>query len=403
MRSRVNRVLAAVFCAAIVLVGCMTLIKSGRNFAYGFFKSYTDQLPKDPDIFDNASARIYKLNYNAEYRLWGRDTLRHISARMQMLPGKELINIADYDMVKLTSGGYYNVVSAPYEPDYAQEFIDFARKIKDEQNIDTIFVYCHTALYEEGLLPGDTDAYDSNNEYADRLISEFRSSGIPVVDSRESYRKSGLTIDEAVNKSDVHWTHRLALYTAHDALEAMNEWFGYPVDATRLDINNFTAEYYPKRLSGEFAKRVGDDLVEADDVYVLYPAYDMHVLYEVEGNESKTKEGSFREAAINYDSLTPDNGKTYSSNAYYIYGHYLEQTHTVNYSADNNIRILIFKDSFGAPLSILMGLGFRDVYAVDTRNSNKTIQDWVDEIQPDVVMLAYCEQTFRKIQTVIAD
>ncbi len=402
MKKKADLALAVLFCAAILLVGCMTLVKSGRNFAYGFFKSYTDQLPKEPDVFDNVSARIYKLNYNAENRLWGRTALRHISARAQMLPGKELINIAGYDMVKLTSGGYYNVVSEPYDPEYAQEFVEFAKRMKAERDIGTVFVYCHTALYEDGLLPGDVDTYDSNNDYADRLVNEFRSNGIAVVDSRDSYRVSGLTIDEAVNKSDVHWSHRLALYTAHDALKALRE-LGYDTDESRLDIANFSWDPYPGRLSGEFAKRVGDSLVAPDDVYVLYPSYETHILYEVAGDPDKTKEGTFREAAINYNNLILDPGKSYSSNAYYIYGHYLEQTHTVNETADNDLKILIFKDSFGAPLSILMGLGAKEVYAVDTRNSNKTIQDWVDEIQPDVVMLAYCEQTFRKIETVIAD
>ena len=400
MKKKVNRVLAALFCLCVLTVCVMTLITSGRNFAYGFFKSYTDQLPKDPDIFDNLSARVYKLNYNADYRLWGRDALRHISARAQMLPGKELINIADYDMVRLNSGGYYNVVSEASNPDYAQEFIDFAKKLKADRGIETLFVYCHTALYEDNLLPGDVDEYDNNNEYADRLVNQFTKNGIPVVDSRVSYKQSGLTLDEAVNKSDVHWTHKLALYTAHDALKALSD-LGFSVDESLLDMDRFTAEYYPKRLSGEFAKRVGDSLVQADDVTVLYPAYDTHIRYEVEGRPDAAREGSFREAAIKYENLEPDEGKTYSSNAYYIYGHYLDQTHTVNEGTGNELKILIFKDSYGAPLTIFMGLGAREVYAVDTRSSNKTIQDWVDEIDPDVVMLAYCEQTFRRIETVI--
>ena len=50
MKKKVNRVLAALFCLCVLTVCIMTLITSGRNFAYGFFKSYTDQLPKDPDI-----------------------------------------------------------------------------------------------------------------------------------------------------------------------------------------------------------------------------------------------------------------------------------------------------------------------------------------------------------------
>lgn len=115
MKSKVNKILALLFCAGVMLVCVMTLITSGRNFAYGFFKSYTDQLDENSDVFDNISARIYKLNYNAEYRLWGRDELRHLSAMSQMLPGRELVNVADYDMVKLTNGSYYNVSNGAYD------------------------------------------------------------------------------------------------------------------------------------------------------------------------------------------------------------------------------------------------------------------------------------------------
>ena len=72
MRKQVNRALAILFVGFICLVMVLTLAKYGRNYAYGFFKSYTDQLKADNDIFDRMSARVYKLNYNAEKRLWGR-------------------------------------------------------------------------------------------------------------------------------------------------------------------------------------------------------------------------------------------------------------------------------------------------------------------------------------------
>ena len=398
MRSKINRILAIIFCAAILLVGGMTLIKNGRNFAYGFFKSYTDQLPKDPDVFDNVSARIYKLNYNAENRLWGRDALRHIAARSQMLPGKELINIAGYDMVRLTSGGYYNVVSDPYDSENVSEFITFAKDLQQQKGIPSMLVYCHTALYEDGLLPGDVEAYDQNNRYADQLTEEFETNGIPVVDSREIYRQNHLTMDEAVNKSDVHWTHRLALLTAQGALKELSE-MGLDTDPTLLALENFNCDPYPALLSGEFAKRVGEGLVPADDVYVYYPAYETNILYEYEdthGN-SGSKRGSFREAAIKTENLQPEE-------AYYIYGHYLYLTHTVNEGAGNQLRMLIFKDSYGAPLSIFMGLGIREVYSVDTRSyKDMSLMDWVEKYEPDVVVFAYCEQTFRKIDTVIEE
>ncbi len=402
MRSKVNRVLAVLFCAGILLVSVMTLITSGRSFAYGFFKSYTDQLRSDSDVFDNIEARIYKLNYNAEYRLWGRDALRRLSARSQMLPFKHLINIADYDMLRLNSGGYYNVSSGPYDPEYALEHIAFAKDIEKNYGIKTALVYCHCALYEDGLLPGDSAYYDNNNAYADKLIGEFRSAGISVCDSRDSYIHSGLTINEAINKSDVHWTHLMALYTAYDAAKTVNRDLGLNLDAEALNPENFEREVYEKRLSGEYAKRVGDSMVEADDVYVLYPKYDTHILYEELGVPGSKREGSFRDAAIIPDNLEPDEGKSYSSNAYYIYGHYLAQTHTVNPDAANNVRVLVFKDSYGSPLSIFMGLSAREVYSVDPRSSTKTIDEWVSELKPDLVIFAYSEQTFRRISAVIA-
>ncbi|MBQ3668383.1 MAG: hypothetical protein II920_04055, partial [Clostridia bacterium] len=291
MKSKVNKILALLFCAGVMLVCVMTLITSGRNFAYGFFKSYTDQLDENSDVFDNISARIYKLNYNAEYRLWGRDELRHLSALSQMLPGRELVNVADYDMVKLTNGSYYNVSNGAYDGVLPGEYIVFAGDIKEKYGAETMLVYCHCGLYEDGLMPGDSDTYDNNNEYADMIIADFEKAGIPVTDSRESYRSSGLTIQQAINKSDVHWTHLMALYTAFDAAKTLRD-AGFDVDPETLDPANFDYDLYPKLLSGEFARRVGERYVECDDVYVLYPKYETHFMYEELGAPESQKTGS---------------------------------------------------------------------------------------------------------------
>ena len=66
------------------------------------------------------------------------------------------------------------------------------------------------------------------------------------------------------------------------------------------------------------------------------------------------------------------------------------------------MRVLVFKDSYGSPLSIFMGLSAREVYSVDPRSSTKTIDEWVSELKPDLVIFAYSEQTFRRISAVIA-
>lgn len=92
-----------------------------------------------------------------------------------------------------------------------EELASFAEKLKAENGISTVFSYCHSGLYEDGQLPAGMEGWDNNIECADTLLADFRARGVVVSDSRDAYRASGLTMDEAINKSDVHWSHKMAL------------------------------------------------------------------------------------------------------------------------------------------------------------------------------------------------
>lgn len=401
MRKKINGLLAAAFIGCVVLVMVMTLITYGRNYAYGFFKSYKEQLPENPGLFDRLQARISKLDYNAENRLWGRDEMRYAAVGFQkLMPFKEVVSIGSASMVRLSSGGYYNLMEGELSEDKVNDILTFAEKAKEECGAETLFVYCHCALFEDGLLPGDTCLLDNNTAFADELLSRLERAGITVTDSRASYRRAGLTMDEAANKSDVHWTHLMALETAYDAAVKLNE-AGFAADAQALSRSNFIDDLRPHLLAGEYARRVGIENVEPDDVHVLYPAYETCLSYE-ELNTGVSRVGSFREAVITEGNLAPDEGESYSSNAYYIYGHYLSQTHTHNERAPEGT-VLIFKDSYGTPVSAFLGLAVRDVYAVDLRSTNKSMLDWTREIDPDVVIFAYSQQMLRDIEYVIED
>lgn len=401
MRKWVTRALALLLVIGIMTVMGVTLVKYGRNYAYGFFKSYTDYMPVDGDIFDNVSARIQKLDYNTENRLFGRDFFRHLCVAFQELLGKDVIAIGDSKMVKLTSGGYYDLFTDEYNDDKVKELLAFADELKTEYGIPTHLTYCHGTLYEDGLLPGNTALMDTNNAFADEVTEWFRQAGVTVTDSRDTYARAGLTMDTAVNKSDVHWTMRMALEVARDTAEDLRE-IGIGTEPQNLDIDRFIYDYYPSLLVGEYGRRVGENKVIRDDVLVWYPAYETQMLYEeLTGDEQGVRrEGSFKEAVVNEVNLECDEGRDYSTNAYYVYGHYLAITHTHNENAGDG-RILIFKDSFGTPVTAFMGLTAKDVYAVDLRSTKKTMKQWVEELKPDVVVIAYSQQMLRDYEFVI--
>jgi hypothetical protein len=66
-----------------------------------------------------------------------------------------------------------------------------------------LFVYPHSYLYEDNLLPDGVT--DGNIQAANDLVTGLRAAGIPVVDSREVYKAAGLTLDQAIYRTDQHW------------------------------------------------------------------------------------------------------------------------------------------------------------------------------------------------------
>ncbi|MCR4620869.1 MAG: hypothetical protein K5663_02180 [Clostridiales bacterium] len=400
MREKVSKWLAILFVVAIVGVMAGTIAVHGRNFAYGFFKGYKDQLPDDPDIFDSISARIDRLDYNASRRIVGLDVLRHLSARTQILPPKVMVNVST-EMARLSTGGWINVVAERFTPEKVNDIISFAKEMEEEYAVPTAVIYCHPALYEEGIQPGDLDVYNQCNSYADSLTEILRENGLSVWDSRDTYTGHALTMDEAVNKSDVHWTHLMALYTAYDGAEYISRQLGLDLDWEKLDPGLFSREMYRNLLFGEFARRLGRSLVTLDDVYLLYPQYETHLTYERFDEEDEVfREGSFRETVIESEKLEKEGKHDYSENAYYVYGSNLAQVHTYNEAAPDTT-VLVFKDSFGQPISMFMSLAARDVYSVDMRDADHDMKYYVEKIRPDVVIIAYCQQSFRNIEVEI--
>ncbi len=406
MRKTINRILAVLFIVFIAVIFSGTMIKYGRNYAYGFFKGYKEQLPENPNVFDNIRARIGRLEYNAGQRLFLRNPLREMNAGIQALAGKDMINIGTHYTVRLSSGGYYDLFTGDFGTEKTDELIAFANRLMEEKNIPTLFAYCHCGLYEDGLIDDIYRDFDNNNECADQLLSAFSAGGVPIVDSRQVYRNKALSINQAIMKSDIHWTHRMAFETAAEVVSVMNAEFGWALNEEALVYENFEDVLYEGLLYGEIAQRLGDMRTEEDDIHLLYPKYDTHIVYDAENEGHVHREGSFYEAIIEPEKLELDASGAYqgkkNTSAYYVYGDYLAEMHTVNEAAAP-VRALIFKDSYGTPVSSFLSLACREVYALDLRSTELSMEEWVDRVQPDVVIFAYSQQMLRNFDYVIAE
>ncbi len=403
MRKWINRILAFLFIAFLCVIFCATMVKYGGMYGYGFFKSYKEKMPKNPTILDNVKARIYKLNGNANERLFFRDEMRVLNARFQSFLGKDIYDLGGKNTVRLTNGSFYDMFTGDVTNDKMNELIDFSIRLKEELNIPTAFVYCHCGVYDESLLPEKYRVMDNNNEFADLFTGEFEKAGICVTDSRAAYQRASLTPDQAIFNSDIHWTHRMALETAFEAVRNLNRDFDLGLDETALSYDRFIDEVHEDIFSGEIGQRLGLGLVDTDDIHLLYPAYDTEIEYSSEKTGVKIeKSGSFEETVIDRNMLAVDTKDGHSTTAYYVYGDYLARLHTINKNASDK-RILIFKDSYGTPVSAFFTLVAGELYAIDLRSTKDSMETIVREIDPDVVIFAYSQQMMRNFDYEIAD
>ena len=56
---------------------------------------------------------------------------------------------------------------------------------------------------------------------------------------------------------------------------------------------------------------------------------------------------------------------------------------------------MLLKDSYSAPIGSFLSLLAQDVAAVDLRRSELNLKEWIDQVQPDVVVCAYSMQMLR--------
>jgi len=400
VRKSINLILTSVCLLFVFSVFLVTTAKNLPWLSWRFAKGYTSFLPENPSVSEQVKARITALQDGINTRIFLRNEMMHLNAGFQKIIGKNTIELGGKQAVRLSSGGYYDLFTDEPTDAKVKEIIDFAEKT----GIPTAFVYCHGGVYEDGMLKDMLYNLDTADAFADRFTSAFREAGISVTDSREVYKNASLTPETALLKSDVHWSHRIALESAREAAENIANELGISMNSENLDYSRFTDEVHESIFFGESGSRLGKALVPFDDIHVLYPSYETHVTYKAEKDGKETnREGTFEEAVIERDKLEFASGKNYSSTAYYIYGDYLAETHTVFEGAGNDTTVLVFKDSFGTPVAGFLTLAAETVHAVDLRSTSRTVEEIISSVSPDCVIFAYSQQMMRNIEYAIQE
>lgn len=385
MKEKVNRALAVVLLAVIFVIGGATLATKARSLAYSVLKSYVYYLKEGSGPFGGVKARIDSLSDAINLNLFGKGFFEDLNLRFQVALGKQMYTFGSKTMVRLKAGQLYDLVETPPDKvDLAGEIGKMAALHEQlaAQGIPMIYAYAHSQLYRDNLLPDGVS--DNNNYFADEIVSGLRACGIDTIDSREVMKDPAIPIDRITFRTDHHWS----IYTAFDVygeiVRRLQAQTGWAIDESIADLENFDVAVYPRKHFGEMGARLDASMVEPDDFPLIVPKFPTRIHRKISmGHGFEESDGSFAEAVLNVDMIPPE-GEI--GNCYDTYGLHNEIVYYVNEDAPEG-RLLVVKDSYGTPASSFLALAVRDVCAVDLRkNAQKTVQDYIDDFQPDAVV-----------------
>lgn len=393
LRFWLDAALAALFLGALFALGAATLLTDGGGISSAFTarRRVLDFLddPANSGPWDYFAAQIRSLDDYLGDHLSCIDALRRFNANFQFALGKELIQTGDRRMLRLTTGQFCDL---QFE---RKPMADAARGILRLRaalppNTPFLFAYCHPTLYDEAnQLPEGYAAFDQSGETADELLALLEAQGVPLLDSRDVLRESGLSPSQYLLRTDNHWATRAALEMARGIAREAAGLTGAALQPERLDIARFDAQTYPALFLGSYGQRVGPANAAPDDITIYWPRYPTELRRRTFYLGERTDvTGPFRDSVIRWRYLRRPEGQSWNTMAYFDYG--LTENWDLYENPDAaDCTILLLKDSYSAAIGSFLSLVADKVCAVDLRRNDQTLQQWIDQTDPDLVIAAY--------------
>lgn len=310
------------------------------------------------------------------------------SARFyERIIGWNYVASSEYNGTVRTADGYLTWVAPRIdvkgEADSVKAFSEFC----EECGTSLLFVAAPDKVcrYSDADVSG---VIDFSNQNADDFLSLLSASGVENYDLREILHREGREHHQLFFRTDHHWRPETGLWAAGTIAAILNRNHGFNIDLSRLDPALFTSTVYPKFFLGVQGKKMTTLNAEPEDFSLLYPNYQTAFHYEVL-TEGINTDGDF---SIMYDMDCVGERNFYreDKSPYSTYAYDNQPLERIeNKLVDNNNSVLIIHDSFGNCVFPFLALGTRFVDSIDLRFFDGSIQSYIRERRPDVVIVTY--------------
>lgn len=247
-----------------------------------------------------------------------------------------------------------------------------------------VFAPSKVCQYDTGLPLGVPDEV---NPAANQVIERLENAEVSVLDLRRNLHEEGRSHEELFFHTDHHWNSEGAFWGYQKLTERLNADFGYEIDDTLRERENFRQKDFPEGFLGSYGKRTGKYFGGVDDISVILPDFEVSLRMEVP-DRGIVREGDFSQALLDFSQITDVWYYDDSHIPYAVYtGDDYNLMRIINENAENDKKLLLLKDSFVRPVASFLSLGIRQVEAIDLRIEPKiSVKEYLNAHKPDTVV-----------------
>lgn len=315
---------------------------------------------------------------------------------------KRYIHDPSNGVVKLDNGhlAFASLNESVLDTEKAVDYVLDFEKFTNENNIDFLYVSVPNKMYKNNKLAKD-GVYPQYGDPAE-FLAAIEDGGTDTIEMAEEFESDNIDQYDLYFKTDHHWSPQGAFYAFQKICNHLKTTYGYEIDDKITDIEEYNVEKYPKYFVGTEGKRTGVAYSGKDDFSLIYPKFSTDLKTETWHasylpQEYFCAEGSFYDAIFNFNNFNKGGSYTYST---YL-GDEAKCRFITNFNADNDKKIMIICDSFGAAFSPFMSLICKELYIFDIRHTDINIKEYVKELGIDTVVVLYSNNTIMDVDVVL--
>lgn len=369
--------------AVIFIISLVTFSVINCIYSWPFLKEELTSTISTQDIETKMNNELYQKNsYIESYGF------------IQSVLGKREFN--NFEVIKGTDNMLY-LTSQQTKPRDTSIIVERMKRLQDvvENNNGQLVTLVPPDKYLEGK-SASLDGYPSsfNNETADRYVQGLKDKGIEVLDYREYFQKSSLSIQDIFYQTDHHWKIESAFLATHELINYLNEKDSLNLDPEYYyrDINNYNQMTYKKGYIGSLGRKTGKLYSGVEDFTLIYPKYETSFVYDMNHYGQTThREGRMDDTLIN-PSYFVNIRKDYLSPQYDFYAAYLDYNCSYAKIVNNNnptgLKVAFYKDSYSLPLITFFSQVCSEIEIIDPRYYDGNIDKYFHENAFDYVFVS---------------